>query len=68
MKAKIKTALETSNVRLEKIGNDLDALMCQEFYEKTDTELIKEIELLSLEVASVSERINDIINEFNLLK
>lgn len=66
MKTKIKTALETSNVRLEKIGNDLDALMCPEFYERTNIELCRDIELLSLEVASTCERIKELIDEFNL--
>ena len=63
---KIKTALDKSTERLDKIKTDLEALMTPEFYEKTNVELCREIDLLSLEVASTSDRIKELIDEFNL--
>ena len=61
-KTKAKTAINKALERVEKTLNDLDSL------EVENQELKKEIELLNLELSTVYDSIESIINEFNLNK
>jgi hypothetical protein len=61
-KTKVKTAISKALERVEKTLNDLDSI------EVENQELKKEIELLSLELSTVYDSIESIINEFNLNK
>jgi hypothetical protein len=61
-KTKTKTVIDKALERVEKTLNDLDNI------EVENKELKKEIELLSLELSTVYDSIESIINEFNLNK
>jgi hypothetical protein len=61
-KTKVKTAIGKALERVTSTLNDLDSL------EVENEELKKEIELLSLELSTVYDSIEAIINEFNLNK
>jgi hypothetical protein len=61
-KTKAKTVIGKALERVEKTLNDLDGLQIE------NKELKKEIELLSLELSTVYDSIEAIINEFNLNK
>jgi hypothetical protein len=61
-KTKAKTVIGKALERVEKTLNDLDGLQIE------NKELKQEIELLSLELSTVYDSIESIINEFNLNK